>query len=119
VLGVDGLAVFFVGVGGLSGPCHIFARFIAGVNKACFFQMLPCIEKERHALALAVGPDWASDIWAFVPSAAEPLKIFDGTVGKLWFTAVGVNVLIAVDQLAAKFAGTLHRDPKSARMSEV
>ncbi len=51
--------------------------------------------------------------------ATEPLKIFDGTLGKLWFTAVGVNVLVAVDQLAAKLTGPLHRDPKGARMPEV
>jgi uncharacterized caspase-like protein len=47
------------------------------------------------------------------------LNIFDGTLGKLWFTAVGVNVLVAVDQLAAKLKGPLHRDPKGARMPEV
>ena len=119
MLGVDGLVVFFVVVGGLCGPCHIFARFIAWVNKASVFQLLPRIEKERHPFALAVGPGWTSDIWAFVPMATEPLKIFDGTLGKLWFTAVGVNVLVAVDQLAAKLTGPLHRDPKGARMPEV
>ena len=81
--------------------------------------MLPRIKKERHAFALAVGPGWTSDIWAFVPLAAEPLKIFDGTVGKLRFAAVGVNVFVAVDQFAAKFTGALHCDPKSARMPEV
>ncbi len=45
MLGVNRFAAFLVSVRRLSGPAHIFAGLIAGVDDAGFFKMLPSIEE--------------------------------------------------------------------------
>ena len=119
MFGVNGVAICLVVVRRLGGPRDIFARFVAGVNIAGVFEMSPCIEKAWQPFALMIRCESAAYIGPFVPIAAEPAQVFECGCGVFRLAALGVEVLVAVHQLAAGLAGALHRDPKGACMAEV
>ncbi len=119
VFGIDRLGGFVLGVGRLGGAGHVLTGFVAGIDVALVFQALPGFEEKMMALTLDIGSEIAADIGTFVPVAAEPAEVLDGTAGEFGFTALGVEVLFAVEDASAGLAGAFHGDPERAGVAEV
>ena len=98
---------------------NILARAIARVNPSVLAKDFEVIGVERHALALDVRCEWTTEIWAFGPMNAEPVKVFFDGVEKFGLAAGTVEVIDAEDEGAVGEVGAVLSGGKSFGVSEV
>jgi hypothetical protein len=97
----------------------IFARAAAWIDVTAFVEPAPGSEIGVEAGALGVGSAWAAGVGPFIPVHTEPVKIFEGRRGVFGAASVGVEILHAHDQDAARFSGALPCSMEGTGMADV